>query len=99
MILEKHIVYVLFSVRLNRFYIGVTVDFENRLQQHNSGFYDSSYTKKATDWKKYLLIECDDKRQSLKIEAHIKKMKSVTYIKNLKRFPEIIIKLKEKHQQ
>jgi putative endonuclease len=76
----------------------MTADFENRLEQHNSGLYDNSYTKKTNDCKKYLLIECDNKRQSLKIESHIKKMKSVTYIKNLKKYPEIILKLKEKYQ-
>jgi putative endonuclease len=97
MVLEKYNVYILFSNHLNRFYIGETSDVENRLKQHNSGFYDNSYTKKATDWEKYLLIECNSKRQSLKIETHIKKMKSVTYIKNLKKYPEIILKLKEKY--
>lgn len=74
----------------------MTADFENRLKQHNSGFYDNSYTKRTNDWKEYLLIECDNKSQSLKIEKHLKKMKSVTYIKNLKEYPEIILKLKEK---
>ena len=78
MVLKKYSVYILFSIHLNRFYIGETSDFENRLKQHNSGFYDNSYTKKVNDWEKYLLIECDSKHQSLTIEAHIKKMKSVT---------------------
>ena len=98
MVIEKDIVYILYSIQLDRFYVGMTVDFENRLEQHISGFYDNSYTKKADDWKAYLLIECDNKKQSLKIEAHIKKMKSVTFIKNLKKYPEIILKLKEKYK-
>ncbi|MGB0886524.1 MAG: GIY-YIG nuclease family protein [Vicingaceae bacterium] len=98
MIIEKHIVYILFSTQYNRFYIGETCDFENRLKQHNSGFYDKSYTKKANDWKQHLLIECESKKQALKIERHIKKMKSVAYLGNLKKYPEIILKLKQKYQ-
>ena len=98
MVFEKHIVYILYSIHLDRFYVGMTVDFENRLEQHNSGFYDNSYTKKTNDWESFLLIECINKRQSLMIEKHIKNMKSVTYIKNLKKYSEIIIKLKEKYK-
>ena len=98
MVLEKHSVYILYSTHLNSFYTGESNDFENRLKQHNSGFYDNSYTKKASDWEKFLIIECNSKNQSLKVETHIKKMKSVTYIKNLKKYPEIILKLKEKYK-
>jgi putative endonuclease len=97
MVFEKYNVYILYSIHLSRFYIGETSDFENRLEQHNSNFYDSAYTKKANDWKKFLLIECESKSQALKIEKHIKNMKSVTYLKNLKKYPEMVLKLKEKY--
>ncbi len=33
----SHYVYVLYSVKLNRYYVGQTHDIENRLSQHNSG--------------------------------------------------------------
>ncbi|WP_238987203.1 GIY-YIG nuclease family protein [Confluentibacter flavum] len=42
-------VYILFSKTLNQFYVGETVDIEDRITQHNSGFYDSAFTKKASD--------------------------------------------------
>ena len=35
-------VYILFSNKLNRFYIGTTDNVEKRLLEHNSGFYASS---------------------------------------------------------
>ena len=97
MMIERYSVYILFSNNLNRFYIGETSDFESRLAQHNSGFYENAYTKQANDWKEFLLIECNNKSQALRMESHIKKMKSVTYIKNLKKYPEMIQKLKERY--
>ena len=55
------------------------------------------FTAKAKDWELFLKIKCDSKRQGLKIEQHIKKMKSKVYIENLQRYPEIILRLKEKY--
>ena len=81
-------VYILFSKTLNQFYVGETVDIEDRLTQHNSGFYDSAFTKKASDWTLYHAIECIHREQARKIETHIKKMKSKTYIQNLKKYSE-----------
>ena len=43
-------VYILFSDALNQFYIGETVDFEERLNEHNLGFYKKAFTSKANDW-------------------------------------------------
>ena len=58
--------------------------FEERLNKHNSGFYKEAYTRFATDWELYLLIECSTVSQALCVEKHIKKMKSKVYIMNLK---------------
>ena len=90
-------VYILFSKVLNQFYVGETVDIEDRIVQHNSGFYDSAYTKKASDWTLYHKIECTNREQARRIETHIKKMKSKTYIQNLKKYSEINDRLKTKY--
>ena len=70
--------------------------FEERLKKHNSGFYKEAYTRFATDWELYLLIECSTVSQALCVEKHIKKMKSKVYIMNLKKYPEMIEKLIDK---
>jgi putative endonuclease len=90
-----HFCYIIFSEKLNKFYIGETSDFSNRLQMHNIGF--SSFTSKANDWVVHLVIECHSKYQASKIEQHIKAMKNRTYIENLARYSEIISKLKDKY--
>lgn len=92
--------YIIFSKKLNRFYIGVCQDdLLERLKRHNEHSYGlHRFTAKAIDWELFLNIECDSYSQSIKIERHIKNMKSKAYIKNLLLFPEIIAKLKEKHK-
>ncbi len=90
-------IYILYSESLNSFYIGETEDIAERILQHNSGFYKFAFTKKAKDWELYYVIECNTRTQSRKIETHIKQMKSKKYFQNLKRFPEIAFKLKNKY--
>ncbi|GAA4890467.1 hypothetical protein GCM10023311_13350 [Flaviramulus aquimarinus] len=90
-------VYILYSNLLDKFYVGEALDIQERIKQHNSGFYDSAYTKQASDWVLYYSIECCSREQARKIETHIKKMKSKTYIQNLKKYSEITKKLKNKY--
>jgi len=86
-----HYCYIIYSDRLDKYYIGETSDFSNRLTMHNVGF--SPFTSRANDWKLYLLIPCPDRAVALQVEAHIKSMKSRRYIENLARYPEMSIKL------
>ena len=88
-------VYILHSNSLDSYYIGETVDIEKRIKEHNTNFYNKSFTTKAKDWKLFLLIDCKDRVQARKVETHIKKMKSKKYIQNLVKYPEIIEKLKK----
>ena len=91
----RHYCYIIYSKLLDRFYVGETSDFEQRLLFHNIGH--SGFTSKANDWELYLLIECRDKSMASKIEKHIKSMKSEKYIKNLVVYSEIVAKLKTRY--
>ncbi|MFG4000846.1 excinuclease ABC subunit C [Flavobacterium aquidurense] len=91
-----HIVYILHSNKLNRFYIGFTSDFDTRIEFHKNA-QSHKFTANADDWVLFLKIICESKTQGLQIEKHIKKMKSKTYIQNLLKYPEIILKLKNKY--
>ena len=87
-------VYIIFSKNIDTYYIGQTEDFDTRLTEHNSGFFHNSFTSKANDWKLFHLIGCSSKTQAIKIEAHIKKMKSRKYIESIAKYPDIENKLK-----
>ena len=96
-LVKMHFVYILYSKKLNRFYIGETFDVILRLERHNSDYYENKYTSKGQPWEVFLKIECKDKSQAKNIEKHIKKMKSKKYIENLKKHPEISQKLLQKY--
>ncbi|ARN78971.1 hypothetical protein BST97_13770 [Nonlabens spongiae] len=86
-------VYIIYSKKLNRFYTGSCLDFEERLRLHNSGYYSKSYTSKTDDWTVHILISDLEYEQARSIERHIKEMKSRKYILNLAKYPEIVDKL------
>ena len=87
--------YIIHSPELDRFYIGSTIlEPEIRLDRHLEKYYGSSkFTSRANDWKIFLVIDCNSLVQARKIEAHIKRMKSKTYIRNLKNDPDRVEKL------
>jgi putative endonuclease len=70
----KFIVYIIFSNKLNRYYVGYTSDLEKRIIEHNSGM--STFTSKATDWQIMLTEEFDSRETAHKRELEIKKKKA-----------------------
>ena len=90
----NYAVYIIFSEKLNRFYVGTTDNPDRRIVEHNTGKHKDAFTKNGTPWLLFLVIDELSSNQAYQIEKHIKKMKSKKYIENLKAFPEIITKLK-----
>ena len=89
--------YILYSKSLDKYYIGFSQEsMESRLKKHNISFYEKAFTTVTLDWEIYLVIICQTISQAIKIEKHIKKMKSRVYIENLLRYPEMIEKLQQK---
>ncbi|QCX01703.1 GIY-YIG nuclease family protein [Aggregatimonas sangjinii] len=93
-----HYIYILYSIELNRFYTGQTSNVEIRKDFHDQAP-PNKFTAQAKDWELFHEIACQTKEQALKIEMHIKRMKSSTYIKNLKKYPEITEKLLERYKR
>jgi putative endonuclease len=89
-----HYCYIIYSPSIDKFYVGQTSDFTNRLEMHNKGF--STFTAQTKDWILHLLIICENESIALKVEAHIKSMKSRKYFHDLSRYPEMVTKLLSK---
>ncbi|HEY5592570.1 MAG TPA: GIY-YIG nuclease family protein [Paludibacter sp.] len=87
--------YIIFSDKLNKFYIGATQeDISLRIEKHNQSAYGNHrFTALADDWKLFLFLSTNDYAHAIRLERKIKSMKSVQYIKNLIKFPELLEKL------
>jgi putative endonuclease len=88
------VVYIIFSKKLDRFYIGTTDDFDLRLSQHNSLEYKDSFTSRGIPWETFLIIDSLTSEQAFKIEGHIKSMKSTKYVRDLEMYTEMVERLK-----
>jgi len=74
----SYFVYIIYSKKLDRYYVGHTEDLDVRLIQHNSGF--STFTAKATNWVLVYKHEFETREEARGREFEIKKKKSRKYI-------------------
>jgi len=91
------IVYILYSRKISRFYSGITsLSVVERVHQHLEKHYPNKFTGHADDWEVFLTIECGSLKQARSLERHIKRMKSSIYIRNLKKYPEMVEKIRNR---
>ena len=88
-------VYIIYSKKLDRFYVGSTKDLPTRIVYHNRKEFKDSFTAKSNDWELFFSIDSLSITLAKKIENHIKKMKNTTYFENLKKYPQMSEKLIE----
>ncbi len=73
--------YILYSIRIDRYYIGCTDNLQWRLERHNMGW--GKYTSKGIPWKIIYFEKYNSKSEALKREKEIKNKKSRKYILQL----------------
>ena len=71
-------VYVLFSEKLDKYYIGSTIDKERRLIEHNRG--KEKFTSTGTPWQMIYTEEFPTLEEARLRELRLKKMKSRKYV-------------------
>lgn len=72
-------VYILYSQKSSRYYVGQTADIDKRYKRHNNGFVPS--TKSGVSWNLIKTIDVQNRSEALKLEKKIKK-------RGIKRFLE-----------
>ena len=70
--------YILFSAKLNKFYVGSAENTEFRLKQHNAG--EVTYTSRGIPWEIKYTEAFHDRTSAMKREYEIKRKKSRKYI-------------------
>ena len=77
-------IYVLYSKRSDKYYIGLTSNVVRRLEEHNNPPAYKKYTSKHLPWELKSSFECSNSRgEGLMIERFIKKQKSRIFIEKL----------------
>ena len=91
-------VYVLIDDEKKSFYIGSTTKSpQERLSEHNNHIFAGAFTTKHNNWKLHFQLQCNSHLQALKIEKHLKNMKSKKYLFDLVIYSEIGEKLLNKY--
>ena len=73
--------YILFSARINTYYVGSTNNLVDRLKRHNTG--RSTFTKRGIPWIVVYEKSYRTKREAYQAELYIKSQKSRKYIEDL----------------
>ena len=75
----SHIVYLLYSPSLDKYYIGKTDDIKRRFTEHERG--QNKSTRKGVPWKLIGFVKCDNNSEATRLEIRLKKSKNTKYIK------------------
>jgi putative endonuclease len=78
----KHYVYILYSDKIDRYYIGKSSNPQSRLDHHNSN-YNRIWTKRGKPWRILNRIEFENNTEASKAELFIKKQKSRKFIEKI----------------
>jgi putative endonuclease len=73
--------YILYSARLDKYYVGACTDLARRLYEHNIGH--GKFTSMGVPWILKYTESFDSLADAKKREAYIKRMKSRKYIESL----------------
>ena len=71
-------IYILYSSKVDKYYVGESEDVNARLKSHLSGI--SKFTSIADDWKLVYSEEYETRTEAVRREREIKKKKSRKYI-------------------
>ena len=74
-------VYIIYSEKIDRYYIGITDNLPWRLERHNQGW--GRFTKRGIPWMVVYTEKYNTKSEAVKREREIKNLKSRKYIENL----------------
>lgn len=74
----KHFVYIIYSEKLSKFYVGFSENVPKRLDQHNQGI--STFTSKGIPWELKHTFEVETIEEARKLEKAIKGRGIIRYL-------------------
>jgi putative endonuclease len=87
--MTNYCVYILYSERFDKYYIGQTNSLEHRLVRHNEFDLVNTYTAKYRPWTLKAWVEIGNNRgDAMKVERRLKSLKSKKMIAEFAENPE-----------
>jgi putative endonuclease len=77
-------VYIIFSEKFDRFYIGQTNDLDGRIERHNSGYVES--TKSFRPWGLKLALSKNSRSESMVLEKKLKNLNRTRLIEFIEKY-------------
>ena len=77
-------VYILYSEKFDRFYIGQTNDIQERLRRHNSGY--ELATAPYKPWEMKLFIRKSSRKDSMALEKKLKNLSRMRIVEFIKKY-------------
>ncbi|MBU2444069.1 MAG: GIY-YIG nuclease family protein [Bacteroidetes bacterium] len=79
--MEEWFVYILYSEKIDKYYVGYTSDLDLRINRHNEGW--GKFSLKGIPWKLVYHERFKTKSEAINRELQIKKRKSRKFIESL----------------
>lgn len=77
-------IYILFSEKADKYYVGQTSDLQKRVRDHNHPTINSKYTAKYIPWKLCFSAYVSEERgDAIRVEQFIKKQKSRLFLQKI----------------
>jgi putative endonuclease len=77
-------IYIIYSIKSDKYYIGMTSDVARRIEEHNDPSRENKYSVKHLPWELKLFFEVSETRgEALIVERFLKNQKSRVFLKNL----------------
>ena len=83
-----YFVYILYSSKLDKFYVGQTENVTNRVDFHNDLVRNNIWTKRGIPWELKVSFNCGSRADAMQLEKKIKNMKSRKLVEFLVGNPE-----------
>ncbi len=77
-------VYIIFSEKFDRFYIGQTNDLHGRIERHNAGYVES--TKSFRPWALKLALSKENRSESMVLEKKLKNLNRSRLIEFIEKY-------------
>jgi putative endonuclease len=87
------IVYIIYSNKTDKYYIGTTDDFNKRLDEHNNAVYPNAYTRNGKPWVLKKCFCCELSKEAYFMERFIKRMKSRDFIEKIINDPSLFYEI------